>query len=300
MNTEPPKQAALRIPAGGTGDPAASARIAAMPTLPLTLAVITHNEADAIGRCLDSVPFAADKLVVDSGSDDATVAVAQAHGARVVAQDWLGFGTQRNFATTQCRYPWILVLDADEYLTPELAAELQQRLPALMAGDAPAAYLRRRTIYMGRPMRWYRPAMGEKLARLYHRDRARWSDARVHESLRFDGSAPTLRAPFNHLNNPTLVHKQLKVLRYAELKCRDWLERGKPVRMWQAPFVFATAFLRDYLFRLACLDGWRGFVIAHTAASYALYKRMRHFEMVNNPESVARAAAALQQHGIDR
>ena len=300
MNTEPPKQAALRIPAGGTGDPAASARIAAMPTLPLTLAVITHNEADTIGRCLDSVPFAADKLVVDSGSDDATVAVAQAHGARVVAQDWLGFGAQRNFATTQCRYPWILVLDADEYLTPELAAELQQRLPALMAGDAPAAYLRRRTIYMGRPMRWYRPAMGEKLARLYHRDRARWSDARVHESLRFAGSAPTLRAPFNHLNNPTLVHKQLKVLRYAELKCRDWLEKGKPVRMWQAPFVFASAFLKDYVLRLACLDGWRGFVIAHTAASYALYKRMRHFEMVNNPESVARATDALQRHGIDR
>src|SRR5487761_1912185 len=119
-------------------------------TLPLTLAVITHNEADNIARCLDSVPFAAEKLVVDSGSDDDTVAIAQAHGARVVRLDWLGFGPQRNFATTQCSHPWILVLDADEYLSPELAAELQQRLPALMAGDAPAAYLRRRTIYMGR------------------------------------------------------------------------------------------------------------------------------------------------------
>ncbi|TAM32983.1 MAG: glycosyltransferase family 2 protein, partial [Burkholderiaceae bacterium] len=161
-----------------------------MPTLPLTLAVITRNEAGSIARCLDSVPFAAEKLVVDSGSDDDTVAIAQAHGARVVHQDWLGFGAQRNFATTQCAHDWILVLDADEYLSPELAVELQRRLPQLIAGDAPAAYLRRRTIYMGRPMRWYRPSVGEKLARLYHRGRARWSDARVHESLRFEGAAP--------------------------------------------------------------------------------------------------------------
>jgi glycosyltransferase involved in cell wall biosynthesis len=271
-----------------------------MAFLPLTLAVITHNEADAIARCLDSVPFAAEKLVVDSGSDDGTVAIAQAHGARVVHQDWLGFGAQRNFASGQCSHDWILVLDADEYLSPELAAELQQRLPGLMTGNTPAARLRRRTIYMGRPMRWYRPAVGEKLARLYHRQRARWSDARVHESLCFDGAAPLLRAPFNHANNPTLPHKQLKVLRYAELKCRDCLDRRKPVRMWQAPFVYALAFIKDYLFRLACLDGWRGFMIAQTAASYALYKRMRYFEMVHNPRSVAEATDILNKHHIDR
>ncbi|MDO1529810.1 glycosyltransferase family 2 protein [Fulvimonas sp. R45] len=271
-----------------------------MPTLPLTLAVIAYNEADCIARCLDSVPFAAEKLVVDSGSDDGTVAIARAHGARVVHQDWLGFGPQRNFASEQCAHNWILVLDADEWLSPELAAELERRLPALMAGPAPAAYLRRRTIYMGRPMRWYRPAVGEKLARLYHRGRARWTDARVHESLRFEGAAPTLDAPFDHANNPTLPHKQLKVLRYAELKCRDWLDKGKPVRMWQTPFVFALAFLKDYLFRLAFLDGWRGFMVAHTAAAYAAYKRMRHYEMVHNPASVAEAARVLSKHHIER
>ncbi|MFC5742399.1 glycosyltransferase family 2 protein [Dyella tabacisoli] len=271
-----------------------------MQKLPLTLVVITHNEADNIARCLDSVPFAAEKLVIDSGSDDDTVAVAQAHGGRVVHQDWLGFGPQRNFASTQCSHDWILALDADEYLSPELATELEQRLPELMAGPGPAAILRRSTVYMGRPMRWYRPAVGEKMARLYHRDRARWTDARVHESLRFEGSAPTLDAPFNHANNPTLVHKQLKVLRYAELKCRDWLDKGKPVRMWQAPFVFLLAFVKDYVFRLAFLDGWRGFMIAQTAASYALYKRMRYYEMCNNPDSVRLASAALTRHGIDR
>lgn len=271
-----------------------------MSTLPVCLAVITHNEAANIARCLDSVPFAAEKLVVDSGSDDDTVAIARAHGARVVHQPWLGFGAQRNFASTQSTHDWILVLDADEALPPALAAELQTRLPQLMAGPAAAAYLRRRTIYMGTPMRWYRPAVGEKLARLYHRDRARWSDVRVHESLQFAGSAPTLRAPFDHANNPTLVHKQLKVLRYAELKCRDWHERGKGARMWQTPWVFAFAFFKDYVLRLACLDGWRGFIIAHTAASYAVYKRLRYYEMLHNPASIAQAADALRQRALDR
>ena len=98
-----------------------------MPTFPLTLVVMTYNEAKSIARCLDSVPFAGEKLVIDSGSTDNTVAIAQAHGARVVEQAWLGFGPQRNFATTQCSNAWILALDADEYLSPELAAELEQR-----------------------------------------------------------------------------------------------------------------------------------------------------------------------------
>lgn len=271
-----------------------------MKTLPLTLVVITHNEAKTIARCLDSVPFAAEKVVVDSGSTDDTVAVAQAHGARVVHQDWLGFGPQRNFATTQCSHAWILALDADEYLSPELAAELEQGLPALMASDACAGILRRATIYMGAPMRWYLPSMGEKMARLFHRDRARWADVRVHESLRFDGRSVTFKARFNHENNPSLPQKQLKVLRYAELKCRDWLEKGKPVRMWQTPFVYLLAFIKDYFLRLAFLDGWRGFVIAQTAASYAAYKRMRYYEMRRNPASLESAADALIRHGIDR
>lgn len=271
-----------------------------MASLPLTLVVITYNEAHTIARCLDSVPFATEKLVIDSGSTDDTVAIAQAHGARVVHQDWLGFGPQRNVATTQASHDWLLALDADEFLSPELAAELEAALPAIQASGDAAAFLRRRTIYMGAPMRWYRPAVGERMARLWHRDRARWTDARVHESLRFDGAARTLRAPFDHVNNPSLVEKQLKVLRYAELKCRDWYDKGKSPRMWQTPFVFLLAFIKDYVFRLAMFDGWRGFVIAQTAASYAVYKRMRYYEMRHNPASRDSAATALHRHGLDR
>ena len=271
-----------------------------MPTLPLTLLVITHNEAANIARCLDSVPFAAEKVVIDSGSSDDTVAIAERHGARVVHQDWLGFGPQRNFATTQARHDWILVLDADEYLDPPLVAEMERRLPAIVAGGAAVGVLRRSTHYMGAPMRWYRPMVGEKMARLYHRGRARWTDVRVHESLRWDGPAALFDVPFHHLHNPTLPHKQLKVLRYAELKCRDWHERGRPARVWMAPLVYLAAFLKDWLLRLAILDGWRGFIVAHTAAAYAMYKRLRYYEMRRNPASIEQARAVLLKHGLDR
>ena len=130
---------------------------------PITLLVITYNEAEHIARCLDSVPFAAEKLVIDSGSDDATAAIASAHGARVLQQPWLGFGPQRNFATAQATHDWILFLDADEYLTPELAAEFERRLPALTAASLAGACVRRRARFMGAPMRWNRPMAAERI-----------------------------------------------------------------------------------------------------------------------------------------
>jgi glycosyltransferase involved in cell wall biosynthesis len=271
-----------------------------MPTtFPVTLLVITRNEAAAIGRCLDSVPFASEKVVVDSGSDDGTQRIAAAHGARVVHQDWLGFGAQRNFATTQASHDWILVLDADEALTAQLSEEFQHRLPELVSSTLAGAILRRRTWYMGAPMRWYRPMVGERLARFYHRGRARWSNARVHETLQLDGPSTTLQAPFEHHHNPSLVHRHLKILRYAELKARDWMDRDRPVRLWAAPLVFLAAFIKDYFFRLAFLDGWRGYVVSQVGASYAVYKRLRYFEMKHNPASREQAAQVLHQYGLD-
>jgi glycosyltransferase involved in cell wall biosynthesis len=226
--------------------------------LPLSLVVIVRNEAQLIADCLDSVPFAAERIVVDADSTDATVAIAESRGARVVTQSWLGFGAQRNFATTLVSYDWILVLDADERLSPALTEELRRRLPTIFASSAAGGILRRSTLFMGSQMRWYRPMTGERIARLYHRGRARWTDARVHEHLVFERPTVTFTAPLLHLHNPTLVHKQLKTLRYTELKARDWLDRKRSLRMWQCPFVFLFTFIRDYIFRLAFLDGcWR-------------------------------------------
>ncbi|MFL6577416.1 MAG: glycosyltransferase family 2 protein [Povalibacter sp.] len=267
-------------------------------TLPLTLLIIARNEAAVIGRCLDSVPFAAEKLVIDSGSTDGTQEIAQAHGARVVHQEWLGFGPQRNFATTQASHDWILALDADETLSPELLEELQSKLPALIQSNAAGAILRRRTWYMGAPMRCYRPMVGERLGRIYHRRRARWANVRVHEWLIYEGPTARFKHTFVHHHNPTLAHRHLKVLQYSELKARDWLDsnRLRPIWLWTTPFAFVGTFLKDYVLRLAFLDGGRGYVVASVAAFYAAYKRLRYFEMKRNPASRDLAAKLLGIH----
>ena len=254
-----------------------------------------------IARCLDSVPFAAEKLVIDSGSTDGTPEIAERHGARVVHQSWLGFGAQRNFGAQQALHDWIIFLDADEALSPELAEELRARLPALMQSSCAGAYLRRQTWFMGAPMRWYKPLARELVGRIYHRQRAQWADVRVHESLRFNGPTRTFnKGRVVHLHNPTLVHEQLKLLLYAELKTRDWHDRRRASVMWGAPFVFMATFIKDYFLRLGILDGWRGYIAAQVAASYAVYKRMRYYEMVRNPESREMAAAVLKKHGLEK
>lgn len=267
-------------------------------TLPLTLLVLTLNEERNIARCLDSVPLAAEKIVVDAGSEDATCEIAARHGARVVRQDWLGFGPQRNFASGQAAHDWILALDADETLSPGLIAELRARLPDLLDSGAAGALLPRTAWYMGAPMRWYRPMVGEMLGRLYHRRRARWTDARVHESLRFEGRVERFKHPFHHHHSPTLVHKQLKVLRYAELWGLQRIERGRGISLWSYPLVFAGTFFKDYVLRLAFLDGGRGLVVAHVAAAYAVYKRFRGYEMMRNPASRQSADEVLEQHKL--
>jgi hypothetical protein len=109
----------------------------------------------------------------------------------------------------------------------------------------------------------------------------------------------TLRAPFRHHHNPTLVHKHLKMLMYAELKSLDRLDRKRSPQMWLTPFVGIAAFLKDYVVRLAFLDGWRGYAVARVAASYAVYKRLRYYEMLRNPESVELGRAQLKRHLLD-
>ena len=274
--------------------------MSAAEPLPLSLLVLTYNEAGNIARCLDSVPMAREKLVLDSGSTDATVEIARAHGARVVQQPWLGFGRQRRAATALASHPWILFLDADEWLSEPLAAELTLRLPQLFESGYAGAYLRRSAFFMGSPMRWYRPLARERIERLYHRERAQWTEDAVHEALRFQGPALELKAPLLHAYTPTVAQRVLKDLYYAELRARQWQAGGRRSRLWSAPLVFTATFLKDYLLRLALLDGARGYIAAHLAASYAVYKRLRHHELTVYPESLELTRALLARHDLER
>lgn len=261
---------------------------------PVSLLVMTFNEEATLGRCLDSVDFVAEKIVIDCGSTDRTADIAVEHGARVVQQEWLGYGAQRVFATGLAAHEWILFLDADEWLSPELAQSMRARLPELLSSPFAAASFARHTLFLGEPMRWYRPLAAQRVTRLYHRQRAHWSTARVHEALHCDGPVMTLRGSLLEEGVPTLLHRQLKDLAYAELKVRDWLEhgaRGKSV--WLCPLVFLATFIKDYLLRLAVLDGWRGAAAAYLAAHYAVYKRLRLHDARLHPQTLGSADAAL-------
>ncbi|MGH8231767.1 MAG: glycosyltransferase family 2 protein [Steroidobacteraceae bacterium] len=273
--------------------------MSSVPKQPISLVVITYNEAGNIARCLDSVSFAAEKLVVDCGSDDDTCRIAAAHGARVIQQPWLGYGAQRNFAAAQAGNDWILSLDADESLTAELAQVLVRRLPELIAGGA-VGVLYRTAWFMGQPLRWYRPLVHERKPRIYHRSRARWNEVRVHEALQYTGAERSIEPAFIHHLNPTLVHQQLKYLRYAELKALDWRDRGHGNWPLGWPLVFVLTFLKDYLLRLAFLDGTRGWIAAYLAAHYALYKRLRYFEMRYSEPSISLAEDELRAHKLWR
>ena len=269
-------------------------------TLPITLLVIARNEAAHIARCLASVPFAAEKLVVDSGSTDGTQAIAARHGARVVEQEWLGFGPQRNFAAHASQSRLDPVLDADEELTPELARELQREL-------AEAACTRTRPARSCDAKRgtWARRCAGidrwsaRARSALSSRPRAldRCARARV-VALRRTRRSRSAR-PFVII---TTRHSYTSSSRCCCTRSSNhsigWIASAA-AQMWLTPFVGFGAFFKDYVLRLAFLDGWRGYIVARVAASYAVYKRMRYYEMLRNPESVelARSASAASRTG---
>ena len=156
-------------------------------TAPLSVIVITRNEEANIGDCLASAAFARELVVVDGGSSDATVAVARQAGARVeVAADWPGFGPQKNRALALATQPWVLSLDADERVTPQLRDEILRTIASAEARDAFS--MPRRSSFCGQFMAhsgWY----PDRVVRLFRRGRARFSDDAVHERVLNDGPA---------------------------------------------------------------------------------------------------------------
>jgi glycosyltransferase involved in cell wall biosynthesis len=251
--------------------------------LPISLLVLTHDEERVIGRCLGSAPFAAEKLVVDSGSSDRTAEIAAAAGARVIHQEWLGYSRQRVAAADAARFDWILFLDADEWLPPALVAELEALLPGVMASELSGVRLLRTATYMGAPLRWYRPMVRERKDRLYHRARARWTETTVHEKLLFSGPHATAREPFLHDPYASLYDQYLRLARYGEMKAQERFAMGRRASALELPLVFALSFLKKYVLQLGILDGVRGGIVCHMEAHYEAYKSFRLHEMARWP-----------------
>jgi len=247
--------------------------------LPLSLVVITRDAAAELAACLASAPFAAEALVVDSGSADHTVDVARAAGARVVVEAWRGFGPQKRFAVAAARHDWVLCLDADERVSPLLAASIREAFAA-GAPAAPAYALARRNRFLGR---WLAHGEGypDWTVRLFDRRRAQWSDDAVHERVITQGRAARLRGDLLHASAESLDDYLAKQNRYTSIQAAALHARGVRSSVAQIVLSPLTRFARFYVLRLGFLDGAAGF--AHIAigafASFQKHVKLRALEV---------------------
>lgn len=237
----------------------------------LSAIVITKNEAAKIGECLDSLAFCDERIVVDSGSGDETVALAQAKGARVLTHDWQGFGAQKNFALAQATGDWVLSLDADERVTPALAAQIRQ---AVEAGQADGYEMPRLSSFCGRPMRhsgWY----PDYVLRLFRRGSARFSDDLVHERVICEGKVARLSEPLIHHPVEKLEDALSRMDRYSSAGADMIVRSGRRVSFATGILRGLWSFMRTYFLRLGFLDGREGFLLAVANAEGTYYRYMK-------------------------
>ena len=195
----------------------------------LSVAVIARNEQDNIGECLDSVAWADEVVVVDDFSTDRTPEICRSRGVRFFQEPWKGFAGQRNSAVDKTRNPWVLALDADERVTPQLAREMRRRLED--AGEAAGFRIPYRNHFRGQWIRgggWY----PDYHLRLFRKDRGRFSDREIHEAPELDGPVETLDSPLIHLAYRDIAHYLRKMDSYSTLMARQYHREGRTGGPW--------------------------------------------------------------------
>ena len=228
----------------------------AAPRAPLSAVLITRNAAAVLAPCLESLAFADEIVVVDSGSSDGTAEIAKRFGARLVQKEWLGFGRQKQYAVDQARHDWVLCLDADETVSPQLAASIQA---ALAAPVSPVYRMPRRNRFLGR---WLSHGEGypDWSPRLFNRMNARWSDDLVHEKVLYAVTPGTLQGDLMHDSSDDLTAYLDRQNRYTTLAARQAYELGRSAGFFHLLLSPVVRFFKFYVFRLGFLDGMPGLV----------------------------------------
>jgi glycosyltransferase involved in cell wall biosynthesis len=249
----------------------------------VTLCVITKDEEAHIGACLDSVRavegLVAEIVVLDSGSADRTVEIAKERGARVETHPFEGYIEQKNRAVTLAGTEWVLALDADERLSPELGEEIRE---ALAAPDLPDAFsMPRRNFYLGRWIRhgrWY----PDRKIRLFRRDRARWGGRNPHDRVETDGEVGRLTGDLLHYSYSSLSDHLRQIEKFTTIMAGEMRREGVSPRFWRLLVHPPFAFLKGYLLQGGFLDGRAGFVVAVMGAYYVFLKYAKLWELARD------------------
>ena len=227
----------------------------------LSIVIITKNEEKFIFDALKSAVFADEVVILDSGSEDQTCNIAKKIGARVEQQSWLGFGAQKNKAVELADNDWVFVLDADERITPELRDEI---ISTLKNPQFDGYRIARLNNFFGK----YIKTCGlypDYSIRLFNRNKGKFNDVAVHESVQMSGSVSTLNNHMIHLAYETIDEFRTKQKKYADLST-------KKKNMLKALISPLWTFFKLYFLKLGFLDGWQGFIIAKLYAQYTFWK----------------------------
>ena len=239
----------------------------------LSVVVITRDSETVIRRCLESVKWAGEIVVVDSGSTDRTVEIARELGARVkVTDDWPGYGPQKNRALDLATGEWVLSLDSDEWVTPELRAEIERAVAS--PGGKAAFRMPRRSSFCGRFMRhsgWW----PDYVTRLFRRDAARFSADLAHERLIATGAVGRLAQPILHEAIADLDQMLAKMNSYSSAGARMFHEKGRRASLFAALLHGGWAFFRTYVLRAGFLDGREGLILAIANAEGSYYRYLK-------------------------
>jgi len=244
--------------------------------LPVSVCIIAQDEADRIVACLRAASFCDDLVVVDGGSTDDTVALAEAEGARVIRRAFDGFRTQKDFAVSVALHDWVLCLDADECVDATLA-EAIRRTMAEGVGDTAAFRIVRRNRFLGKVME-HGNAGSDRVVRLFDRRRAGWHGEReIHESVVSKGPVRSIGGWLDHDPYRSLSAMLAKQERYAHLMATEAFAKNKRTSLAQIVLSPAFRFLKGYIFRGGFLDGWRGLIYALVRVEYVRRKYLKQY-----------------------
>ncbi len=243
----------------------------------LTVIIITKNEESHITQCLESVKWAGEIIVLDSGSSDETVSICRQFTPLVFETDWQGFGVQKQRALNKATGDWVLSIDADEIITPELRAEIEH---AISQNQHDAFLLPRLSSYCGKFIKhggWY----PDYILRLFRRELGHFTDDVIHERVIVEGKIGKLTAPILHESYSDLSEMLEKMNSYSSLNAQKLFERGVKSSLSKAIFRGLWKFIQTYFVKAAFLDGKHGLMLAISSAESVYYKYLKLLELQN-------------------